>query len=110
MLLPFYAGAAVLAVLFPLFILVACDSDPTAVHARQVQTGSQAHPGGGGAAAGLQPAAVVTVAALKDRRAVDSSQVIVLQLGRLPIFYAARWPTEWLLAAAFGQRRSRFRA
>lgn len=27
-LLPFYEGAAVLAILFPLFILIACDTDP----------------------------------------------------------------------------------
>lgn len=32
LLLPFYQGAAVLAVLFPLYILVACDSDVNAVH------------------------------------------------------------------------------
>ncbi|PNH10637.1 Protein EI24 [Tetrabaena socialis] len=33
-LLPFYQGAAVLAVLFPVYILVACDSDVNAVHDR----------------------------------------------------------------------------
>lgn len=32
LLLPYYAGAAVLAVLFPLCILLACASDPAAIH------------------------------------------------------------------------------
>lgn len=33
--LSFYVGAAVVAVLFPLFILVACDSDPVRLHGEQ---------------------------------------------------------------------------
>lgn len=54
----FYIGAAVLAVLFPLFILVACDSDPVTVHS---SIGADA------------------------------------QLGEVPIFNIALWPTEYIL-------------
>ncbi|KAG2501831.1 hypothetical protein HYH03_000330 [Edaphochlamys debaryana] len=41
-LLSFYVGAAVLAVLFPVFILVACDSDVNAAHDRVVGPGGAA--------------------------------------------------------------------
>lgn len=66
MVLPFYLGAAVMALLFPFFVLVACDSDPArVVHAvlesdqgnssqRQPHSVSKLDPGAVGGAGGNQ--------------------------------------------------------
>eukprot|EP00200_Dunaliella_tertiolecta_P005850 CAMPEP_0202342998 /NCGR_PEP_ID=MMETSP1126-20121109/3317_1 /ASSEMBLY_ACC=CAM_ASM_000457 /TAXON_ID=3047 /ORGANISM="Dunaliella tertiolecta, Strain CCMP1320" /LENGTH=340 /DNA_ID=CAMNT_0048934023 /DNA_START=277 /DNA_END=1300 /DNA_ORIENTATION=- len=78
LLLPFYIGAAVTALLFPLFVLVACHSDPPAI---------------------------IATALLKHNRSQQGIQHDSSEGGparwpgtwRIPIFAMALKPTQWLL-------------
>jgi hypothetical protein len=79
LLLPFYIGAAVTALLFPLFVLVACQSDPQAVIASALLR-QQSKP-----------------------ETSDKGEVYRRWPGirRVPIFAMALRPTKWVLQRCF---------
>lgn len=105
MLLQFYVGAAVLAVVFPAFVLVACDSDPVRLVSKALQT---SNPGGqdGGRAAG-QGQRGDSGGRQGDARQGPGDGMLELQgLVRVPIFWLALRPTDWVISwVSKGQER-----
>ncbi len=77
--LPFYAGGAVMALAFLVFVLVACDSEVTISGMRQHEPAGTA-------------AAAPGDAVLRDALAHG---------WRVPVFGLAAWPTRLLLTALF---------
>jgi hypothetical protein len=82
-LLPFYVGAAVLAVLYPLFVLIACDSNPVAVVQSAVATSM---PKGS------------SVRDQSQLSAPAKSDMAMAGLVRIPVFACALGPTNLLLS------------
>lgn len=104
-LLSFYPGAAVLAVLFPVYILVACDCDVNAAHGKG---GQFAEP----AASCVRHACCkrCSTSSFKVRRRLPTDCVLgpggAAQLRHLPIFALALWPTQHVVQLITGSSSS----
>lgn len=95
--LPFYMGAALMSLLFPVFVLVACDSHVMSVIFEAVNrtgTGITPNSQASSTARPATPPTPLNGAALADQIRF-----------RIPVFWMAAWPTQLLLNAVFAKRQ-----
>lgn len=109
LLLPFYIGAAVTALLFPLFVLVACLSDPPAIIASALLKQQRLGPGKGETDKEEQDREGVFAFTTYTHMCAQHTHTHTGTttrgrwpgLSRVPIFALALSPTKWLLRHIF---------